>query len=92
MMARDMISLCRFGEVQHIHVDKNSNGFVYVRFAHQQGAEAAHRALNLRWYSGKQVRSFHRVSFLPGVVMGKQVHSPILSTISVVRYMGTGYR
>jgi hypothetical protein len=29
---------------------------VYVKFANQQGAEAAHRALNLRWYSGKQVR------------------------------------
>lgn len=32
-------------------------GFVYVKFANQQGAEAAHRALNLRWYSGKQVRA-----------------------------------
>ncbi len=29
---------------------------MYVKFANQQGAEAAHRALNLRWYSGKQVR------------------------------------
>lgn len=46
----------RFGEVLHVHVDRNSKGFVYVRFAQQQGAEAAHRALNLRWYSGKQVR------------------------------------
>lgn len=45
----------RFGEVHHIHVDRNSKGFVYIRFAQQQGAEAAHRALNLRWYSGKQV-------------------------------------
>lgn len=47
----------RFGEVLHVHVDRNSKGFVYVRFAQQQGAEAAHRALNLRWYSGKQVRN-----------------------------------
>lgn len=31
-------------------------GFVYVKFANQAGAEAAHRTLNLRWYSGKQVR------------------------------------
>ena len=45
----------RFGEVQHIHVDRNSKGFVYVKFVQPQGAEAAHRALNLRWYSGKQV-------------------------------------
>ena len=29
---------------------------MYVKFANQAGAEAAHRTLNLRWYSGKQVR------------------------------------
>mmetsp|Transcript_26889 Transcript_26889/g.58686 ORF Transcript_26889/g.58686 Transcript_26889/m.58686 type:complete len:583 (+) Transcript_26889:130-1878(+) len=45
----------RFGEVLHCHVDRNSKGFVYLKFAAQQAAEAAHRALNLRWYSGKQI-------------------------------------
>mmetsp|Transcript_17252 Transcript_17252/g.51806 ORF Transcript_17252/g.51806 Transcript_17252/m.51806 type:complete len:577 (-) Transcript_17252:1395-3125(-) len=45
----------KFGQVQHIHVDRNSKGFVYVRFAAQASAEAAQRALNLRWFSGKQI-------------------------------------
>lgn len=45
----------RFGEVKHIFLDRNSSGFVYVKFADQHGASAAHRALNGRFYSGKQL-------------------------------------
>jgi RNA-binding protein 39 len=45
----------RFGEVKHIFLDRISKGFVYVKFADQHGASAAHRALNGRFYSGKQI-------------------------------------
>lgn len=45
----------KFGEVLHIYVDKNSKGFVYMKFVSQEAAQAAHRALNGRWYSGHQI-------------------------------------
>lgn len=45
----------RFGEVKHIFLDRTSKGFVYVKFADQHGASAAHKALNGRFYSGKQI-------------------------------------
>lgn len=46
----------RFGEVKHIFLDRESNGgHVYVKFADQHGASAAHKALNGRFYSGKQI-------------------------------------
>eukprot|EP00798_Chlamydomonas_sp_ICE-L_P028744 gene28744-31923_t len=44
----------RFGEVSHIFIDKNSQGFVYLKFTNVQAAEMAHKTLHLRWYSGKQ--------------------------------------
>lgn len=44
----------RFGEVKHIFLDRDG-GHVYVKFADQHGASAAHKALNGRFYSGKQI-------------------------------------
>ncbi|KAG6763009.1 hypothetical protein POTOM_033537 [Populus tomentosa] len=47
----------RFGNVKHIHVDKNRNsaGFVYMRFENMQGAVNAQRALHGRWFAGKMI-------------------------------------
>ncbi|XP_011045848.1 PREDICTED: RNA-binding protein 39 [Populus euphratica] len=45
----------RFGNVKHIHVDKNSAGFVYMRFENMQGAVNAQRALHGRWFAGKMI-------------------------------------
>ncbi|KAJ6692916.1 CC1-LIKE SPLICING FACTOR [Salix purpurea] len=45
----------RFGGVKHIHVDKNSAGFVYMRFENMQGAVNAQRALHGRWFAGKMI-------------------------------------
>jgi hypothetical protein len=33
----------------------NMQGFVYLRFAATQSAEAAYRALHGRWYGGRQI-------------------------------------
>ncbi|KAJ6934918.1 hypothetical protein NC652_010024 [Populus alba x Populus x berolinensis] len=38
-----------FGNVKHIYVDKNSAGFVYMRFENMQAAINAQRALHGRW-------------------------------------------
>uniref|UniRef100_A0A6N2L588 RRM domain-containing protein n=1 Tax=Salix viminalis TaxID=40686 RepID=A0A6N2L588_SALVM len=45
----------RFGGVKHIYVDKNSAGFVYMRFENMQGAVNAQRALHGRWFAGKMI-------------------------------------
>ncbi|XP_051134773.1 uncharacterized protein LOC127253979 [Andrographis paniculata] len=45
----------KFGKLKHIHVDKNSAGFVYLRFENAQSAIAAQRALHGRWFAGKMI-------------------------------------
>lgn len=45
----------KFGPVLHLHVDRDSKGFVYVKFATQEAASAAQRALDGRWFAGRQI-------------------------------------
>lgn len=45
----------KFGELNHIYVDKNSVGFVYLRFGNTQAAMGAQRALHGRWFAGKMI-------------------------------------
>ena len=45
----------KHGPVSHIHVDKESRGFVYLRFGSTEGASAARLALHGRWFAGKMI-------------------------------------
>lgn len=45
----------KFGQVLFVHVDKNSRGFVYLKFDDVQAAIAAQKALHGRWYNLKQL-------------------------------------
>lgn len=55
-IASDVKEECeKYGVVTHIHVDKNSQGFVYLKFGELQGAAAAQRALHGRWFAGRQI-------------------------------------
>ncbi|KAL8543336.1 hypothetical protein ACS0TY_004033 [Phlomoides rotata] len=45
----------KFGKLKHIHVEKDSAGFVYLRFENAQSAVAAQRALHGRWFAGKMI-------------------------------------
>jgi len=45
----------KFGNLKHIFVDKNSVGFVYLRFENAQAAVEAQRALHGRWFAGKMI-------------------------------------
>ncbi|XAR72683.1 hypothetical protein NMG60_11019407 [Bertholletia excelsa] len=45
----------KFGTLKHIYVDKNSAGFVYLRFEHTESAINAQRALHGRWFAGKMI-------------------------------------
>uniref|UniRef100_A0A6N2M0H7 RRM domain-containing protein n=1 Tax=Salix viminalis TaxID=40686 RepID=A0A6N2M0H7_SALVM len=45
----------RFGNVKHIYIDKNSAGFVYMRFENTQAAINAQRSLHGRWFAGKLI-------------------------------------
>ncbi|XP_068639259.1 uncharacterized protein [Aristolochia californica] len=52
----DVLEECsKFGMVHHIHVDKNSDGHVYLRFDAATSALSAQRALHGRWFAGKQI-------------------------------------
>lgn len=45
----------KFGALKHIYVDKNSAGFVYLRFENTQSAMNAQRSLHGRWFAGKMI-------------------------------------
>eukprot|EP00892_Ulva_mutabilis_P011711 jgi/Ulvmu1/8912/UM005_0003.1 len=55
-IAQDTQSECeKYGRVEHVYVDRNSRGFVYLKFADEAAAAAAQSALHGRWYSHKQI-------------------------------------
>jgi len=45
----------KYGRVQHIKVDKNSMGLVYLKFESVVAGAAALNGLNGRWFGGKMV-------------------------------------
>ncbi|PPS01156.1 hypothetical protein GOBAR_AA19534 [Gossypium barbadense] len=51
----------KFGKLKHIYVDRNSAGFVYLRFEDAQGAINAQRNLHGRWFAGKMITAAYMV-------------------------------
>lgn len=52
----DVQSECaKYGKLRHIYVEKESAGFVYLRFENSQSAVAAQQALHGRWFAGKMI-------------------------------------
>ncbi|KAL3613936.1 hypothetical protein CASFOL_042010 [Castilleja foliolosa] len=45
----------KYGKLKHIHVDKNSAGFVYMRFENATSAMGAQSTLHGRWFAGKMI-------------------------------------
>lgn len=45
----------KYGTLKHIYVDKNTAGFVYLRFDNTQAAVSAQHALHGRWFAGKMI-------------------------------------
>jgi len=45
----------KFGQLRHIFVDKNTAGFVYLRFDSITAAMSAQKALHGRWFAGKMI-------------------------------------
>ncbi|GJN30333.1 hypothetical protein PR202_gb18628 [Eleusine coracana subsp. coracana] len=45
----------KFGKLKHIFVDKNTAGFVYLRFDSITAAMSAQKALHGRWFAGKMI-------------------------------------
>jgi len=45
----------KYGQVTHIFVDKNTAGFVYLRFDSITAAMGAQKALQGRWFAGKMI-------------------------------------
>ncbi|MQL70673.1 hypothetical protein Taro_002999 [Colocasia esculenta] len=54
----------KFGAVKHIFVDKNTSGFVYLRFDNVTSAMNAQRALHGRWFAGKMISATFMVTLL----------------------------
>ncbi|PRP76674.1 RNA-binding protein 39-like isoform 1 [Planoprotostelium fungivorum] len=47
----------RFGSIIHIHVDRESKGFVYIKFGSTPAAANAIKALDGRWFSKRQIQA-----------------------------------
>jgi len=45
----------KFGQVEHVWVDKDSNGFVYLKFGSVEGAKNAYDSLSGRYFSGRRI-------------------------------------
>ncbi|CAA0807726.1 Splicing factor- CC1-like [Striga hermonthica] len=45
----------KYGKLKHIYVEKNSAGFVYLRFEQTQSAFSAQQGLHGRWFAGKMI-------------------------------------
>ncbi|KAI9124012.1 hypothetical protein K1719_005312 [Acacia pycnantha] len=45
----------KFGTLTHVYIDKNTAGFVYLRFENTQAAINAQRSLHGRWFAGKMI-------------------------------------
>jgi len=45
----------KFGKLKHIFVDKNSQGFVYMRYVDVDGAKQLVNAFNGRWFASRQI-------------------------------------
>ncbi|KAM5562591.1 hypothetical protein ABKV19_017681 [Rosa sericea] len=45
----------KYGKLKHIFVDKNTAGFVYLRFENTQAAINARQVLHGRWFAGKMI-------------------------------------
>ncbi|KAL3592200.1 hypothetical protein D5086_010840 [Populus alba] len=46
----------KYGQVDHIFVDKNSAGCVYLRFGSIEAAAGAQRAMHMRWFARRKSR------------------------------------
>ncbi|CAI9271953.1 unnamed protein product [Lactuca saligna] len=46
---------CNYGRVKHIHVDKHSAGYVYVRFESVEAASRAQQAMHKRWFARRLI-------------------------------------
>ncbi|XP_027075303.1 uncharacterized protein [Coffea arabica] len=44
-----------YGPVKHIHVDKNSAGYVYLRFENVEAAARAQQAMHKRWFARRLI-------------------------------------
>ncbi|KFK25283.1 hypothetical protein AALP_AA8G092000 [Arabis alpina] len=52
----DVVDECsKYGTVEHIYVDRNSAGFVYLRFESVHAAAAAQKAMHTRWFAQKMI-------------------------------------
>ncbi|XP_059307948.1 uncharacterized protein LOC132059368 isoform X2 [Lycium ferocissimum] len=45
----------KYGRVKHIHVDKNTSGYVYLRFDSVEAASRAQQAMHKRWFAGRSI-------------------------------------
>ncbi|KAF7728082.1 hypothetical protein EC973_006720 [Apophysomyces ossiformis] len=54
----------QYGSIDHIHVNDDSMGEVYLKFSKVDSAEKAFKALNGRWFGGKQITA----SYVPEAI------------------------
>ncbi|KAH6796719.1 Splicing factor [Perilla frutescens var. hirtella] len=53
----------KYGRVKHAHVDKNSAGYVYLRFESVEAASRAQQAMHKRWFARRLISAIFLVVY-----------------------------
>ncbi|XP_073279914.1 uncharacterized protein [Primulina huaijiensis] len=53
----------KYGKVKHIHVDKNSAGYVYLRFESAEASARAQQAMHKRWFACRLISAIFLQSY-----------------------------
>ncbi|XP_047320650.1 uncharacterized protein LOC124924695 [Impatiens glandulifera] len=73
----------KYGTVLHIHVDKNSVGYVYLRFKTIQASAAAQATMHKRWFAHKMISAVFLHYKISGLELGiSSVVDAIVSRIA----------
>ncbi|KAG6774088.1 hypothetical protein POTOM_021437 [Populus tomentosa] len=62
----------KYGQVEHIFVDKNSAGCVYLRFGSIEAAAGAQRAMHMRWFARRLILAVFMPHVFP-LVLGRRI-------------------
>ncbi|CAI0555061.1 unnamed protein product [Linum tenue] len=78
----------KYGHVKHIYVEKNSAGFVYLRFDTVEAAARAQAAMHMRWFARRSISATFMVinsclSWFPSYVFRVKVPQSLICSIRI---------
>ncbi|CAI0555193.1 unnamed protein product [Linum tenue] len=78
----------KYGHVKHIYVEKNSAGFVYLRFDTVEAAARAQAAMHMRWFARRSISATFMVinsclSWFPSYVFRVKMPQSLICSIRI---------